>query len=73
MDQPWRFDEMKASLLSSIEALNTQIRNVAHSDPPAAARTRGDAGVAQWHEEVGRLVGTLEEAKKVILKSLGPG
>jgi hypothetical protein len=71
-DQPWQFDEMKASLQITIEALNTNIHDVAHSTPPASARDRGDEGIAQWNEEVGRTIGVLEAAKKVILARLGP-
>lgn len=71
-DQPWQFDETRASLLSTIEALNNHIRDVAHAAPPAAAHSRGEAGLAQWQEEVGRTIGTLETAKKVILAKLGP-
>ena len=72
-DQPWQFDDMRASLLSTIEALNTHIRDVAHSPPSASARDRGEKGITQWKEEVGRTIGILETAKKVILASLGPG
>lgn len=72
-DQPWHFDDLRACLLDAIEVLNTKIRTVAHQSPSAPARDGGAQGVAQWHEELGRVVGTLEEAKKVILASLGPG
>jgi hypothetical protein len=66
-DQRWQFDEMKASLLGAIEALNNQIRDVAHALPSASARERGEEGIAQWKAEVGRTIGILEAAKKVIL------
>jgi len=72
-DQPWQFDDMRASLQNTIEALNTHIRDVAHAPPSASARDRGEQGIAQWQEEVGRTIGVLEAAKKVILGSLGPG
>ncbi len=72
-DQPWQFDEMRARLLDTIEALNNHIRDVAHASPSAAARNRGDDGIAQWNAEVGRTIGILEAAKKVILARLGPG
>ena len=72
-DQPLQFDDMRASLLNTIEVLNTQIRDVAHADPSASAHDRGEAGIAQWKEEVGRTIGILETAKKVILARLGPG
>lgn len=70
-DQPWHFDDMRVWLLDTIEALNTQIRNVAHNPPSAPARDRGAEGIAQWNEDIGRIVHTLESAKKVILASLG--
>lgn len=70
-DQAWHFDEMRAWLLQTIEALNTQIRNVAQNPPSAPARNRGEEGIAQWKEDVGRVVHTLETAKKVVLASLG--
>ncbi len=72
-DQPWHFEEIRVSLLNTIEALNTQIRQVAHASPSASARSRGEEGIAQWKEEVGRTIGILEGAKKVILARLGPG
>lgn len=72
-DQPWQFDDMKAWLLNTIETLNTHIRDVAHAPPSASARNRGEEGIAQWKEEVGRTIGILEGAKKVILARLGPG
>ncbi len=72
-DAPWQFDETRAWLLNTIEALNTHIRDVAHASPSAAARNRGDEGIAQWKQEVGRTIGILETAKKVILARLGPG
>ncbi len=72
-DQPWRFEDLRARLLNTIDALNTHIRDVAHAPPSASARNRGEAGIAQWKEEVGRTIGILEEAKKVILARLGPG
>jgi len=72
-DQPWQFDDLRAWLLNTIEALNTQIRDVAHASPSASARSRGEPGIAQWKEEVGRTIGVLEESKKVILARLGPG
>lgn len=72
-DQPWQFDDMRARLLNTIEALNDHIRDVAQAAPSASARNRGDAGIAQWQEEVGRTIGILEAAKKVILARLGPG
>ena len=71
-DQPWHFDDTRAWLLNTIEALNAQIRDVAHAPPSASARDRGEAGIAQWKEEVGRTIGILEGAKKVILARLGP-
>jgi hypothetical protein len=72
-DQSWQFDDMRASLLNTVEVLNTHIRDVAHAPPSASARDRGEAGIAQWNEEVGRTIGILETAKKVILARLGPG
>jgi hypothetical protein len=72
-DQSWKFDDMRASLLNAIEVLNTHIQNVAHAPASASARTLGEEGVAQWKEEVGRSIGILEAAKKVILAGLGPG
>jgi hypothetical protein len=72
-DQPWHFDDMRASLLNTIEALNDQIRDVAQAPMSASARDRGEKGIAQWKEEVGRTIGILEAAKKVILARLGPG
>ena len=72
-DQSCRFDELKAHLLSTIEALNTHIRDVAHASPSASARNRGEVGIAQWNEALGRTIGVLEAAKKVILVELGPG
>ena len=72
-DQPWQFDDMRARLLNTIEALNTHIRDVAHAPPSVSARNRGEEGVAQWKEEVGRTIGILEAAKKVILARLGSG
>jgi hypothetical protein len=72
-DQPWQFDETRASLLGSIEALNNQIRDVAHTLPSASASNRGEEGIAQWKAEVGRTIGILEAAKKVILARLGSG
>lgn len=72
-DQPWQFDDMRAALLNTIEALNIHIRDVAHASPSASARNRGEQGITQWKEEVGRTIGILETAKKVILARLGPG
>ena len=72
-DRPWQFDDTRAWLLNTIEVLNTHIRDVAHALPSASARNRDEEGIAQWKEEVGRTIGTLEAAKKVILASLGPG
>jgi hypothetical protein len=71
-DQPWRFDDTRASLLNTVAALNTQIRDVAHAAPTASVRDRGAEAIAQWKEEVGRTIGVLETAKKVILAKLGP-
>ena len=68
----WQFDDTKASLLGSVEALNNQIRDVAHAAPPESAHSRGDDGIAQWKAEAGRTIGVLEAAKKVILARLGP-
>jgi hypothetical protein len=72
-DRPWQFDGIRARLLDTVEILNTRIRDVAQAPPSEAARSRGDAGIAQWKEEVGRTIGLLEAAKKVILSGLGPG
>ena len=72
-DQPWQFDDMRAWLRNATEALNTHIRDVAHAPPSATARDRGEEGIAQWKEEVGRAISVLEEAKKVVLARLGPG
>jgi hypothetical protein len=71
-DQPWQFDDMRAWLQNTIEALNIQIRDVAHAPPSASAHDRGEEGIARWKEEVGRTIGVLESAKKVILARLGP-
>src|SRR5690349_10137208 len=62
-DQPWQFDDMRAWLLNTIEALNTHIRDVAHAAPSTSARDRGEEGIAQWKQEVGRTIGILEAAK----------
>jgi hypothetical protein len=72
-DQPWQFDDMRASLLNTIEALNTDIRDLAHAPPSASASNRGEEGIAQWKEEAARAIGILEAAKKVILSKMGPG
>jgi hypothetical protein len=72
-DQPWQFADMRALLLNTIEALNNHIRDAAHAPPSASARNRGEDGIAQWKEEVGRAISILEAAKKVILARLGPG
>jgi hypothetical protein len=71
-EQPWQFDDMRARLLNTIEALNTQVRDAAHAPPSDSARDRGEEGIARWKEEVGRTIGILEAAKKVILARLGP-
>lgn len=71
-DQPLQFDEMRASLLTTIDALNGHIRDVAHAPPSASARDRGEPGIAQWQQEVARTISILEAAKKVILSRLGP-
>jgi hypothetical protein len=72
-EHTWQFDEMKACLLNTIETLNGQIREVAQAPASISARNRGDAGIAQWKEEVGRTIAILEAAKKVVLARLGPG
>lgn len=69
-DQPWRFDDMRARLLDTVEALNSHIRDVAHA-PPSVSAHNGDDGIAQWKQEVTRTIGILEAAKKVILARLG--
>ena len=69
--QPWEFDDMRARLLSAVEVLNDQIRDIAHAPPSTAARDGGDAGIARWQEEVGQMIGVLEGAKKIILARLG--
>jgi len=68
-DHSWQFDDIKASLLSAIEALNNHIRDVAHAPPAATAHNR----IEEWDAEVGRTIAILESAKKVILSRLGPG
>jgi hypothetical protein len=65
-------DQPKAWLLSTIETLNDQIRDVAQTPPSAEARSRGDEGVARWNADVAQTIATLEAAKKVILVRLGP-
>jgi hypothetical protein len=72
-DPPWQFDDIRTRLLDTVEALNIQIRDAAHASPSTSARDRGEAGIAQWQDEVGRTIAILETAKKVILARLGPG
>jgi hypothetical protein len=72
-DRSWQFDDTRAALVGTVEALNARIRDVAHAAPSATARDGGEVGIARWRAEVGRTIGVLETAKKVILARLGPG